>query len=214
MLDNLEEIEGLTPEQIEAINKKATGLSSKNSELLNKLSKKKEVSQSAEAEIEALRQFKQESELSAAKSAEDWEKVKALTLENHQIELQRVAGESQADKQLIKTLLIDNGLSSALDLVEINPALKEGAISLFQNQCVISDGQAMLGDKSLSEAIKEWSETATGKAFTLAPNNSGGDSGGGTKAPANKPFAEWSITEKTRLANTNPTEYQRLTTGN
>ena len=42
------------------------------------------------------------------------------------------------------------------------------------------DGKVMVGDISLSDAIKEWAETDQGKAVRLAPDNSGGNSSGGT----------------------------------
>jgi hypothetical protein len=39
--------------------------------------------------------------------------------------------------------------------------------------------KAMMGDKSLSDAIKEWAASDEGKYFIAAPNNNGGGASGG-----------------------------------
>ena len=41
----------------------------------------------------------------------------------------------------------------------------------------------MIGETSLSDAAKAWSETDQGKAVRLATDNSGGNSQGGTNKP-------------------------------
>lgn len=210
MLKNIESIEGLTPEQVEAINKLAGGLHNKNNELLDKVSAGKQHISASESEIETLRLFKENADLQAAESAKDWEASKQLISEKHSKEIERLTGESESDKGLIRTLLIDNGLSAALDGVNINPALKDGAIAMLHSQCAISDGKAMVGDKTLSEAIKEWSDSDIGKAYTLAANNSGNGSGGGTQTPVNKKMADMSEAERVDLARTDKPKFNEL----
>ena len=79
----------------------------------------------------------------------------------------KVSNADSANAQL-KTLLIDNGLSAALDGVNINKDLKAGAVAMLQAGATITEGKAMIGDKSLSDAVNEWSQTDAGKAFCLA----------------------------------------------
>ena len=48
---------------------------------------------------------------------------------------------------------------------------------------VIADGEnrkAMMGDKAVSDAIKEWAGSEAGKKFVAAPVNSGGGAPGGS----------------------------------
>ena len=56
----------------------------------------------------------------------------------------------------------------------------------------------MIGDKSLSDAVNEWAASDTGKAYCLAPNNSGGDGLGGGGGGQGK---ELTLTEKAIAAN-------------
>lgn len=207
MLKNLENIEGLTPEQITAINGLAGGLHSKNNELLDKINAGKTNLSASESEVETLRLFKENADLLAAESAKDWDASKTLINERHTKELEKLTGESKTDKDLIRTLLIDNGLSAALDGVNINPALKDGAIAMLHNQCVISEGKAMIGDKTLSEAITEWSGSDMGKAYTLAANNSGNGSGGGSQTPTDKKMSEMTEAERTSLYHSNREQF-------
>ena len=210
MLKGIDAIEGLTPEQITAINGLTTGLLDKNKQLLDKATGVKKDLSARDSEVEALRLFKETADIKAAEDAQNWEEVKRLTEETHKTELEKIMGESSNDKALIQTLLIDNGLSQALDGIDINPALKEGAIAMLKGQCSISDGKAMIGDKTLSEAVKEWSDTDTGKAFSLAPNNSGGDSGGGSNQPVNKKMSEMNGAERTQLFHSDPAKFNAM----
>lgn len=186
MLNGLEEIEGLTPEQVEAINAKAEGLINKKTELETKLSKVKAGSESSNAEIEALRQFKSNAEIKAAEDAKNWEeatRLKEEAWEKERADLQKSSSESS---QTIEKLLIGDGLSRALDSVRVNPALKQGAEAILRANAKVAEGQAMIGDKSLSEAVKEWSNTDAGKAFCLAAENSNGDGNGAGNKSANE----------------------------
>ena len=73
----------------------------------------------------------------------------------------------------------------------------------------VTDGQAMIGEKSLSEYMKEWGDTPQGKASRIAASNSGGDAIGGG-APTGKKMADMSGQERTALFQQNPNEFKRL----
>jgi hypothetical protein len=180
MLKGIEDIEGLTEDQITAINERAAGIQSKNDELLGKLSKSKEGLGQSESEVEALRMFKTNAEIQTAEDSKNWEETKRLMEEKHQSAIDKLSEQAQNSGQLVEKLLIVEGLNKALDSVRVNPALKSGAEAILRTQVVITDGKAMVGEKSLSEYVEEWSQTDSGKAFCLATSNSGGGAGGGS----------------------------------
>ena len=197
MLKDLDSIDGLTDEQKQAINGLASGLISKNEELLGKLTNVKEQTGASQAEIEALKQFKTNAEIKAAEDAKNWEEATRLKEEAWQAEKAKLSEELQAKTQLTTQLLINDGLNNALDSVSVNPALKAGAEAMLKAQATIVDGKAMIGDKTLSEAVKEWAATDSGKAFCLAKQNNGGNANGGdTGQQSNKSWSQMSVAEK------------------
>ncbi len=199
MLIGLDKLEGLTPELIEQINGLAGGLITKNAELLGKVTDKDSLSASEVAKLKGLEDFKANAEIQAAKEAENWTEATRLQTEKHQKEMEELGLIGKSDKELITKLLIDGGLSKALDGVKINPNLKLGAESLLRSTAIITDGKAMIGDKSLSDAVNEWAASDIGKAYCLAPNNSGGDGNGG--AGGGGQGKEMTLTEKSIAAN-------------
>ena len=213
MLNGLDKIDGLTPEQIEAINGLGKGLVDKNADLLSKLTAGKEQGSASAAELEALQLFKQNADVKIAEDAQSYADAKALTATAHTEALAKLQGNADSATAQLKVLLIDNGLSAALDGVNINKDLKAGAIAILHAAAVITEGKAMIGDKSLSDHVTEWSQSDQGKAFCNAPNNSGGNANGGANQGQAKPFKDWTLTERTQLANSNPAEYQRLSKG-
>ena len=123
MLNGLEEIDGLTPEQIEAINGKAKGILDKNAELLGKISSNSNDKSASAAELQALKQFKTNAEIKAAEDAKNWDKATKLKQEAWDKEKEDLTKSNFEGKELISKLLIGDGLSKALDSVNINPAL-------------------------------------------------------------------------------------------
>jgi hypothetical protein len=180
MLKGLEGIDLSSPDAAAQIHALALGLSDKNTELLGKVTDKESLSAAEIAKLKGLEDFKANSEIKAAKDAEDWTEATRLQTEEHQKEIEALGLVGKSDKELITKLLIDGGLSKALDGVQINPALKVGAEALLRSTAIITDGKAMVGDKSLSDAVTEWAASDIGKAYCLAPNNSGGNGLGGS----------------------------------
>jgi hypothetical protein len=198
MLEGIDGIEGLTPEQIEAVNGLAGGLAKKNAELLAKNKTVKEGSAASVAELEALQQFKSNADIQAAEDAKNWEEATRLKQEAHDKELSAMTDKLSATDASLKTVLIDNGLSSALDGVNINKDLKAGAVAMLQGQAAIIDGKAMIGEKSLSDAVNEWAASEQGKAFCLAPANSGGNASGGSNGASSsgKAYSDMTLSEQ------------------
>ncbi len=189
MLNGLDKIEGLTPEMQEQINALASGLSTKNSELLEKLSGSKAGSEATAAELEALKLFKQNADVKASEDAASYQEAKELTANSHKAELQRLAEQIATFEQGERTRLITDGIRSELTALKVNPLLSDAMTALFESQSQVIDGKAMIGDQTQSEYIKAWSTTDSGKASILGQQNSGAGGEGGKNTDPNAPVA-------------------------
>jgi len=176
MLNGLENIEGLTPEQMEAINGLAGGLINKKTELEEKLSKTKTVAnenQSAVEKLAALEALQQQKEL---EDKQNYEQALNLTNDKYTKQINELSEKVGLFEQKERSMLIGSSLSEALTDARVNPLHSEYVTSYFKQQAQLIDGKVVIGDKPLSDAIKEWSETDQGKAVRLAPDNARGDS--------------------------------------
>jgi hypothetical protein len=181
MLNGLDKIEGLTPEQVEAINGLAGGLISKKTELEEKLSRTKSVAnenQSAVEKLAALEALQAQKELEAK---QNYDEALALNGTKYTKQINELAEKVSLFEQKERNMLIGSSLSEALTQARVNPLHSEYVTSYFKQQAQLVDGKVLIGDKSLSDAIKEWSETDQGKAVRLAPENTGGNSRGSTQ---------------------------------
>lgn len=181
MLNGLDKIEGLTPEQVEAINSLAGGLISKKTELEEKLSRTKSVAnenQSAVEKLAALEALQAQKELEAK---QNYDEALALNGTKYTKQINELAEKVSLFEQKERNMLIGSSLSEALTQARVNPLHSEYVTSYFKQQAQLVDGKVLIGDKSLSDAIKEWSETDQGKAVRLAPENTGGNSRGSTQ---------------------------------
>jgi hypothetical protein len=210
MLNGLDTIEGLTPEQEAQINKLAQGLADKNTDLLGKVNTGKEKASGTVAELERLRILEQGLEQSKLEEAENYKGALTLKEQQYNADLEKLTNGSNEKDQLIHKLLVENGLSAELVKLNVNPDLMGLIQQGLSATATVTDGQAMIGDKSLSEYMKEWGDTPQGKASRVAPGNSGGDALGGTGVPAGKKMADMSGVERTALLQQNPTEFNRL----
>ena len=181
MLNGLDKIEGLTPEQMEAINGLAGGLISKKTELEEKLSKTKSVAnenQSAVERLAALEALQQQKELEAK---QNYDEALNLTTDKYTKQINELSEKVGLFEQKERSRLIGDSLTEALTEARVNPLHSEYVTSYFKQQAQLVDGKVVIGDKPLSEAIQSWAETDQGKAVRLAPDNARGDSLGGTK---------------------------------
>ena len=174
----------MTPEEIQAkidaaVEEATEGLKKKNSELLAEVKKFKK-GDFDPAEIEKLETLADDlkSKLSAAEK-----QLKTATKE-----LETTKAGLAAESKFTQGLLIDNGLTAELTKAGVtNPALLKAATTMLRNGAqVVADGEnrvAKVGDKPLSDFVKEWAATDEGKHFISAAGNSGGGappSGGGS----------------------------------
>lgn len=131
------------------------------------------------AEIDPEEHAKLQSELDDLKaSSAKAEKAAAKTIE----ELQGKLGSK--DKAL-QSHLIDSGLTEALLQENVKPELMPAVKAMLRQKANLKeDGenyQALIEDKPLAEAVKEWAAGDEGKAFVLAADSSGGGATGGDK---------------------------------
>ena len=126
MLNGIDKIEGLTDEQQTQINALSQGLADKNTELLGKLSNNESLSAAEKAKLVELEAFQSNANIKTAKDAEDWQKASELQNTAHNDALAKIQEQADNANSQLKTLLIDNGLSAALDGVNINKDLKAG----------------------------------------------------------------------------------------
>lgn len=90
----------------------------------------------------------------------------------------------ESESEFTRRLLVDNGLVDELTKAGVtDPIRLKAAKAMLKESVSLSiDGEArkaMMGDKPLSEAIKEWAASDEGKHFIAAPNNNGGGASGG-----------------------------------
>lgn len=158
-----------------AIEEAVTGLKNKNTELLGELKKARKDSA---IDPEDYNRLKEEHSATQDKLAEVTKLFKA-----EQTNVEKIKKAYETEIGFTSQLLIDNGLNDALSSVNVKPELAKAAKALFKSNAAIkADGDArvpVIGDKSIADAIKEWSATDEGKHFILAPVNSGGGATGG-----------------------------------
>lgn len=94
--------------------------------------------------------------------------------------------------------LIDSQLTDSLSKVGVLPQFMDATKSLLKSQATIRNDngsyQALMGDKSIADAVKEWSVSDNGKYFVKAPDNTGGGSTG--SGNGNAPTQEMTSTQK------------------
>jgi hypothetical protein len=129
-------------------------------------------------------------DLQAAEERAD--KAEATLKEAQKAAKDATSAKEKAEKALkdeqgfTQKLLIQDGLKSALiaNGVKDEDFLDSLTAKFASTASVAVDGdtrKAMLGDKPMADAIKEWAGSDAGKKFVSAAVNSGGGAGGGDK---------------------------------
>lgn len=164
---------------IEAANKRASGLVSKNEELLSKLSSTKtqvKESQSAAEKLAAMEALQAQKELEAKQNYDD---ALNMVKSQSQKQIEDLANKVAEYETKERNMMISKGINDVLAENRVNPLHQEYVASYFKQQAQLVDGKVMIGDKSLSDFASEWAESDQGKAVRLAPENTGGNATGG-----------------------------------
>ena len=169
---------------LELANKRTEGLINKNSELLEKVTQKETLTASEKAKLAELEKFQASALQQQEVDKGNYQAALEMSKTEAQKQLDALAAELNNYKSEVTTYKVDNALLKELDGVKINPAMKDTVFKAMKADANLVDGKAMIGEKSLSEYVQEWSQTDTGKAFCLADVNQGGEGRGGDKPPA------------------------------
>ncbi len=157
-----------------AVETATSGLKTKNQELLDKnkkLMKGQEIDPQTVVDLEAQIDKLQADLAVSQKSGK--ESVKTL---------ETLQGQLKAETGFTQKLLIDNGLTDELVKNGVAPQFLPAVKAMFAGQAqIVAEGDtrtAKIGDKSVSDFVKEWAASDDGKHFVKAPENSGGGSQG------------------------------------
>lgn len=153
-------------------------LTKKNAELLDETKKTKARLRELEAAEEERATKLREAEDEKARAAKDVEKLEAGWKEKHS----KAEGDALLWRSKYETLVIDGGLSDALDGIKINPALKKAALAMLKSEHGVDlddNGAATIDGKPLKDFVGEWAKSETGKAFVINGNAGGGAGGSG-----------------------------------
>lgn len=149
-----------------------SGLKKKNADLLKKI---KEGGDGDGADVAKL---EEEVEALKAKVKDSEKTLKTLTKERD--ELKTVA---ETESKVSHNLLVENGLTEALVSNNVAKQFLPAVKAMLAPQVSIKtegdNRKAVIGDKSLGDYIKEWSQGDDGKHYIAAPNNGGGNAPGG-----------------------------------
>ncbi|MAR55994.1 MAG: hypothetical protein CMM93_02320 [Rickettsiales bacterium] len=188
------------------------GLKNKNSELLAEVKDQKAANKSFQDQLDELKAAKEAADEEAANKSGDVEKIKANLETKHQKEREALMSELKGKNSMLHTMLVDNGLTEALSKAGVAPQYMDAAKALIQknNAAEVTevDGAAVarIGNESISDFVKGWSQGDQGKHFVAAPANGGGGAGGsngGGKAPSGKSWMEMNNQEKTEYLKQN-----------
>lgn len=188
-----------------------TGLKNKNKDLLTKLAKARAGGDSEdvtrlEAELE-----KAQGELTTAQKAlKQFEKDIAALTKRAETAEQAATTESA----VARDLLVGGGLTQALVTANVAPKFLPAVTAMLKGKVEVKEvngeRQAFVGEKSLGDFIKEWSQGDEGKHYVEAPANGGGGAGGGTGNIAGKKLSQLTEAERTELFKSNRPEFDRL----
>lgn len=193
-----------------AANNRAKGLSNKNDELLDKASKHKIALTSESSAQEKLDALESTMERERLESKGNYTDALASRQNEFDVALEKVNNSNSEQAKFIHKLVVENGLQAELTNLNVNKDLIPLIMSGLSAQATVIDGQAVIGEVSLSDYMKEWAETPTGKASILAAANSGGDGSGGVAIPTGKKMADLTGQERNALFQSNPVEFNRL----
>lgn len=212
----------MTEDEVKAAIDLATkGLSDKNAQLLKELKDARKASSQFEGlDLAALKTAADElSKLKADKLEADGEYKKMYEQQksDHSTMLEKLSG---ANKELTNKLIDTtkaNALTNALVGNNVIPELVDVAMRTLKDQVAVGDdGIPVVGDKAVSDFVKDWAASPVGKHFVKSGNSGGGGNGndGGSVDSNAKYFdkksPDYNLTKQAQLATADPTAYAAL----
>lgn len=183
------------------LEKRLEAFEAKNAELLGELKAERQKRREAEqAKDEAAEEARIKAE-EAAEKAGDVEALRKQLEAKHAKDLAAVNKRADEAEGQLQRLVIDGGIDAALDAAGMAPAYKRMLRRDFaaENEITIRDGQAYVGDVTLSDAVKKWTEDESVSGLKAAGQGSGSGAPGGGKS-AGKSLADMGEAERLELA--------------
>lgn len=190
------------------------GLKDKNKELLGKIRKlRTEGGSESTGEIERLEGELSETQGKLRKAESDLRTTKR-ELDTANTELGTTRQSFQTEQETSRNEFVQNRLTSELTAANVGTQFLEDVTASLSRQVTVKevDGkrQAFVGDKSLGDFIKEWSQGDKGKHYVTAPANGGG----GANPPGNpqggpKKLYEMTEMERSEAYRANPADFDR-----
>lgn len=178
-LNGLELPDELKTQLIDAANKRASGLVTKNEELLSKLSTTKTQAKENQSASEKLAAMEALQEQQALEAKQNYDDALSMVKTQSQKQIEELSARVTDFETKERDSAISKGINEALTEMRVNPLHQELVSTYFKQQAQLVDGKVTIGDKSLSDAMTEWAETDQGKSVRLAPDNSNGNGNGG-----------------------------------
>jgi DNA gyrase/topoisomerase IV subunit A len=202
-------------ERLEAEHEDAIeGLKNKNTELLGRIRKLRETGGSENTgELDRLENELTETQGKLRKAEGDLRTVKR-ELETANTELGTTRQSLQTEQETSRNEFVQNRLTSELTAANVGTQFLEDVTASLSRQVTVKDvdgkRQAFVGDKSLGDFIKEWSQGDKGKHYVTAPANGGG----GANPPGNpqggaKKLYEMTEMERSEAYRANPTDFDK-----
>ena len=170
-----------------------------------------------QARLDAIEAEKEQAEADKAKASGDVEAVRTQLETKHGRELKAATERAEKAERQVEKLVIDNGLSAALDEARVKPELKRAADAMLRDGVELKDDDgepvAYKGGLPLAEAIKLWAEGDEGKPFVLAGNSGGGAPGGKGAHSGPNPWKQgptFNLTDQDRIEREKPELAARL----
>ena len=165
-----------TQADIDALKASVDRLEAKNAELVGDLRKARK---SSEIKPEDLAAAEDRADKAEQRAADAEKQVKTLTTERD-----KAIKALETEQGFTQKLIIQDGLKSALiaNGVKDEDFLDTLSAKFASGATIKVDGDqriAMIGDKALTDHIKEWAGSDAGKKFVAAPVNGGGGAPGG-----------------------------------
>lgn len=189
-------------------------LERKNAEILEEKKAAAKKADDLETRLGALEKVakdaKDAAEAEAAKKAGDWDKREAQLKAAHAEEMKKLQGDLEKANAATQKLVIENGLTAALDEAGVKPEFKPAVLAMLKTRGskveidANGDFVGKLGDKPLADAVKEWAGSDEGKHFVALESTGTGAPGQnkpGVKTGAN-PYIKgegYNLTEQGRL---------------
>jgi hypothetical protein len=146
-------------------------------------------------------------------------KIERRAAKRRRQEMDKALERADAAERQLHTLLVENGLTTALSQAQVAPSLLDAAKALLlrQHKAEIVDGRALIDGDEIPDFVKSWADGEAGRHFVAAPQSGGGGAeakpGGTPSAGTANPFAKgqgFNLTEQMRLRREDPARAERL----